>query len=245
MKTNLVSTKPSDDKTVERNLEPPPNRVVTNPATTASPSDRPPQIQLNSAIGTLDLLSEMEMAELMACEAVIANDWENEVQVGMALIQVRDNKLWRNDYRDFKAYYRVRWAFSHTKVYRLVSAVGIYKNLVQMKDVPKPESEASLRPLIPLTPEQAQQVWQKAAALASGNPITERLVRRAVKELGLNPPKHESVQAKKSEQRKIVREGVDELVLLVGKHVGYDILQTKLEALSFNLSQLFRPSKPS
>ena len=56
-----------------------------------------------------DELTALELSELAQCEAVIAQGLRTFVDVGAALLKVRDARLYRAEWTTFEAYCRDRW----------------------------------------------------------------------------------------------------------------------------------------
>jgi hypothetical protein len=107
------------------------------------------------------------------------------VKVGLALARIRDLRLYRAEFQTFEAYYRTKWHYGRRYVYHLISAAQLFTQVfVDGKD-PKPRHESQLRPLMGLSPEQAQLAWERATEMASGRKTTAQMVKSAVKELHL------------------------------------------------------------
>jgi hypothetical protein len=127
-----------------------------------------------------------------------------------------------------------------------MDAAKLAQVLASEPDVPGPDHESPLRPLIPLSENQAKLVWQCAAANSAGRPITLRLIKGTMKtlqiQLGKKAP--ERVRIKKSDQRNLVKQVLQELIVLItAKAAHHDLLQ-KAELLHGRLQALFAPSKP-
>jgi hypothetical protein len=60
-------------------------------------------------LGQVELLTDEERANLFACEIVIESGWQTFVQVGLALAQIRDGRLYKEEYHTFQAYCRLKW----------------------------------------------------------------------------------------------------------------------------------------
>ncbi len=133
---------------------------------------------------TLDLLapaalSEAESAKLSRLEAVIETGLVEFKRVGLALLEIRDSRLYRAEFGTFEEYCRERWGMSKTHANRYVEAAGVAVNLTPM-GVIQPERERQLRPLAPLEPEQQREAWATAVREAGGAQPTAAIVERAV-----------------------------------------------------------------
>ena len=106
----------------------------------------------------------------------------------------------------------------------------------------KPDNERQIRPLVGLAPEQAQLAWDHAVKLAGKGNITERLVKKAVKELQLTgavvpvaPPPRRSI----AKQRRLVGDAIAELIVLIRQKAAYEVLTEKMEALLGRFESLY------
>jgi hypothetical protein len=114
-------------------------------------------------------------------EKVIEKGMNHFVEVGTALMIIRDEKLYKDTFRTFKEYCKERWGFSRIQAYRLIKAYNVSGNLLPMGN--KPTSERQLRPLTHLEPEQQKQVWNQAVKTAPNGKVTARHVEKVIDEL--------------------------------------------------------------
>jgi hypothetical protein len=126
-------------------------------------------------------LSVVEVQRLEALESVIDAGMQTFVHVGNALLEIRDNRLYRNTHRTFEEYCRERWEFSKSHASRLISAAEVVEVL---KMSPRgdilPAVEKHARPLTSLPPEQQPAVWQRAVETAPNGKITQAHVQAVV-----------------------------------------------------------------
>jgi hypothetical protein len=129
-------------------------------------------------------LTTAEERDLQRFESTIAANLAAFFQVGYALMEVNQRKLYRGEFKTFEEYCRKRWEMHKAYAYRLISAAEVCKNLSPIGDIPLPDNECQIRPLIGLKPVTATKAWKRAydAAGASGR-ITGALVQKAVGEL--------------------------------------------------------------
>ena len=80
-------------------------------------------------------------ARLDECEATIERGLKTFTEVGQALMEIRDARLYRGKYGTFEAYCEVRWAISRPRAYQLIEAAGAVSTMVDKIDVPPPTSE--------------------------------------------------------------------------------------------------------
>lgn len=110
------------------------------------------------------MTTEVEAADqLLTHEAVIERGLGSFLEVGAALIAIRDGKLYLATHSTFEAYCSARWQLSRPHAYRLIGAAETVAALSPMGDIPVPTSERQARELAGLTPEVAADVMAKAA----------------------------------------------------------------------------------
>src|SRR6266851_1670786 len=81
------------------------------------------------------------------------------VEVGEALMEIRDNRLYRSDYATFEEYCRERWGWSRRHADRQIAAAEVAGNLRPQGLTPASEKQA--RQLVDLTPEQQATVAEQ------------------------------------------------------------------------------------
>jgi hypothetical protein len=128
---------------------------------------------------TTTALSNTEQDELEKHESVIERGLQTFYEVGYALSEIREQKLYRAAYATFEDYCRERWNMSRANANRLVQAAAIADNLAPMGA--KPTSERQVRPLSKLPPDEQQEAWREAAERSGGKP-TARVVGEVVQE---------------------------------------------------------------
>ena len=147
-----------------------------------------------------------ERAELGTLEGIISREMKSFMDVGNALLTIRDRQLYREQFRNFKAYCTERWGMSKNYANRLISGCQVAVNLggqviQRSKDGAhghqlcspceiQPTSERQIRPLSQLEPAQQRTVWEEAVKTApAGMAVTYTQVKALVAELiGPAPP---------------------------------------------------------
>lgn len=134
--------------------------------------------------GDLSPVEETRLAEL---ETVIKENFAGFVAVGNALAEIRDGRLYRQDYKGFEDYCRDLWDMSHQRADQLIASKSVIDNLttIVVKDGDAetcgnilPANEAQARELTKLPPEEQVAVWQRL--VTSGAKITAKAVKKAV-----------------------------------------------------------------
>lgn len=123
-------------------------------------------------------LSTQQAERLEAIEARIQKGVKSFLDVGNALMEVKQEQLWRGEYESFDDYCQRRWNFSQWYAYRLTSAVEVANRLDNCPK--KPKQEAQLRPLAKLPKDQQAAAWQEAVDEAEGDEPTAKEVAAVV-----------------------------------------------------------------
>lgn len=71
------------------------------------------------------IVSEIERARLAQLEAVVERGMQTFVDVGLALAEIRDARLYRETHTTFELYLDERWAMSRAKGYRMIDAAQV------------------------------------------------------------------------------------------------------------------------
>lgn len=99
-------------------------------------------------------LSPVKLETLVSLERTIDQALAEFVNVGSALMRIRDERLYKASHRKFAEYCKARWDFSAKHAYRLIAAAEIVGKLKAGKGQVPPESlptrEAQVRPLVQL-----------------------------------------------------------------------------------------------
>jgi hypothetical protein len=132
------------------------------------------------------VLTAGEESELEHLEQVIDRGMATFVEVGRALLTIRDRRLYRSSHETFEGYCLERWGFTRTYAHRLISATEVVSNVANLATNPNPPSrESHARPLVGLPAARQQQVWTQAnrEAQEEGARVTaariEEILRRA------------------------------------------------------------------
>jgi len=172
---------------------------------------------------------------------MIDTGWRGVLDVGLAFARIRDGRLYRVDFKRLQDYCQSKWQYGRDYVDRVISAALVTTRLLTACQQ-KPQHEAQVRPLVGLTPEQAQQAWEHAIEAAGGRKITSRLVRNALKELqfGKKPaPVAQEPRLNKAEQRRLIDNSIGQQLALISQKVSYDRLAEKVELLHGYVQPLF------
>lgn len=130
-------------------------------------------------ITTIEPLTPAEARHLRSLEGRVERSLQSFRDVGEALLEIRDSRLYRMTHKTFEDYCRERWFLEPTRAHQFMGAAEVAKVLGD--GVEGPVNEAQARELVPLVhtrPEVVRQVW--AEVQATGKPITANVVREVV-----------------------------------------------------------------
>lgn len=174
---------------------------------------------------SIETLGPKMAARLVKLEERVEKGLVAFADVGNALHEIREQRLYRINYDTFDEYARVRWHMSGTQAHRLIDAAEIVGLL---NGLPAPRHEAHARALVPLRkdPERLQAVWREVTT-ADPQPTAQR-VQEAVRAV-LTP-------AKTPGQAEVLPPPVEPAEPRISVHVGVDLdLQQAKAALTYLL----------
>jgi phage N-6-adenine-methyltransferase len=128
------------------------------------------------------VLTVTQAARLEECEGVIERGLQTFVEVGEALMEIRDDKLYLTTHASFDDYCRERWSMRREiadEYVRKAEVAGAFKAIA----LTPPTIETHYKALAPLRdePERMGAVWEQAQATAESQerPVTEADIRTA------------------------------------------------------------------
>ena len=90
----------------------------------------------------MDVLTVVEQSELAQHEATIERGLKTFVEVGFALMAIRDGRLYRQNHGTFEAYCQGRWGFTRMRASQLIAAAEVAQNVNNCLQIPPPMNEA-------------------------------------------------------------------------------------------------------
>jgi hypothetical protein len=124
-------------------------------------------------------LTALESESLTMCEQVIDRGLNTFYEVGRALMQIRDQRLYRQMYGTFEDYCQKRWQMGRRYVNQLIGASAVVDNL-GTNGSQTPENERQARPLTQLEPEEQRIVWQVVKETAPNGKLSEAHIKSVV-----------------------------------------------------------------
>ena len=131
-------------------------------------------------------LSKSEAETFAQAEATISSGLNSFLEVGNALMKIRDGKLYRNTHKTFALYLKERWGIQRAQGYRLIKSADTIRELNQLnseKPIPLPSSERQIRILQKIKdPRKRHAVLLRAKELAKSETIAYRHLADAMRE---------------------------------------------------------------
>lgn len=132
-------------------------------------------------------LSPGERRHLTALERRIERGLQTFKEVGAALMEVRDSRLYREAHPSFESYCQSRWGMERQRAYQLIGAVEVVEALPE-KTRGLIRNEATARELVSVMredPTAFQTVWDRSVEVASrdGGKVTAEVVRQVKAEV--------------------------------------------------------------
>jgi hypothetical protein len=124
-----------------------------------------------------DIMTLAEAQYLDRCEAVITRGMKTFIEVGNALSEIRDERLYRASHGTFDEYCRDRWGWTSSRARQLIGAAETVTNVTAIGGT-APGTESQARELAGLTADQAATVMRVAHERSGGN-ITAAAIRES------------------------------------------------------------------
>jgi hypothetical protein len=128
------------------------------------------------------LIGKTGVSQLAQCEEIIERGLDSFIEVGNALLQIREGRLYREDYDDFETYCQERWEMCGRRAHQLIESAKVIANISSTEQIVQfPRSESQVRPLTSLPLPIQRVAWTEAVTTAKrpGKPTAEE-VRAAV-----------------------------------------------------------------
>lgn len=145
----------------------------------------------------VEALEISEAVRLDELETVIERGQQTFIEVGNALMEIRDSRLYKRDFKTFEEYCEIRWNWKRAHAYRLIEAAEVVNEMSPIGDIeqiPIVNNEAQARELAKVEDKQERlQVWQTVNEIASieNKPVTAKLVEQVAAAIR-NPQPHVS-----------------------------------------------------
>jgi hypothetical protein len=110
----------------------------------------------------MNVITEPEVERLKSLEGVIGRGKKAFIEVGLALREIRDSRLYKVKYKTFDAYVQERWDFSRIRAHQLIDAAEVVENVKNFKQNDSaPAKESHAFQLAKLPAEEQAEVWEE------------------------------------------------------------------------------------
>lgn len=127
-----------------------------------------------------EIITVEESSELVRLEIIVEKGLQTFTEVGEALAEIRDRRLYRIEHATFADYCKVKWQMSDRRARQLMDAAEVVGEISKSGTM-VPVSERQARPLAALPPAQRAPAWKAAVAASPTGKPTAREVRVVVK----------------------------------------------------------------
>jgi hypothetical protein len=124
-------------------------------------------------------LTQADTERLKELESVIARGRKTFIEVGYALAEIRDRRLYRQTHATFEAYCAEQWGWTRQRSYQLMNAATVVKLLPAGMST-SVDNEATARELAKLEPKEREKVLR--AIEQRGERVTPAAIRAVVNE---------------------------------------------------------------
>jgi len=164
-------------------------------------------------------LNSLERSTLRKHERTIEEGKQAFVEVGNALLAIRDGKLYRETHKSFATYCEEKWDFTDRRARQLIEGATVAKTVAEAPPLMAESgtrvplsTEKQARQLAPLPPDEQAPAWEEAVAEAGdGQPTANQVKavvnrRQAAKLNGDPPPKKKAKPGKKFDKPALYKE---------------------------------------
>lgn len=128
-------------------------------------------------------LTPSEVQQLEDYEAIIARSLRGFVEVGEALAEIRDRRLYRAKFSSFEAYLAEKWPTVKLRhAYRLIEGAAIAADVSHGSHLPAPETERQARALAVVPEQERVPVWRESVERNGGKPAPSNVIEQVWKE---------------------------------------------------------------
>lgn len=129
----------------------------------------------------------MTQERLSHLESMIEKKQRSFYEIGKALKEIRDERLYRILlFETFEAYTKTRWDIGKSQAYRLIEACSVIDNLSPIGEI-LPENESQVRALTQLEPFDQRKIWREF--LKTGKELTALNIRKFISSCRNRPDK--------------------------------------------------------
>jgi hypothetical protein len=123
------------------------------------------------ALATLNPAARVTLAD---CEQRIERALNGFVDMGQALTDIRDGRLYKATHGTFEAYCQERWDIGRDYADRMIAAAQVVLTIVS-KGLPAPTKESQARALVAVPEPERADVWREAVERTGGKPTAKAI----------------------------------------------------------------------
>jgi hypothetical protein len=138
-------------------------------------------------------LTGREIKTLNQCERIIERGQQTFLEVGKALLKIKEQSLYRSDFDTFADYCEQRWGWNVRRAQQLIAAVKTTES-VDANNCSQILTESQARELGKVPAEKREEVIGWAQEKADGKPLTAAAIRKAAEEVAKAEPEEEQEQ---------------------------------------------------
>ncbi|MFC1524697.1 hypothetical protein ACFL6N_07900 [Thermodesulfobacteriota bacterium] len=171
-------------------------------------------------------LSVREENRRKELESVIEKNFAAFVEVGLALTEIRESKLYRTTHTTFAAYCTELWDCNKSRAHQLINSALVVRNLSTMVDKIEgiPKNERQCRPLAGLPMMDQVALWEEAVETAPDGKVTAAHVKRTAQ---IWARKKQTKTANKT--RQTVTDSIDSLLAQIQTEINSNWKTTSKE----------------
>lgn len=162
-------------------------------------------LQKDVISGDQELLTTAEEKRREELVRIVKDGLNKFIEVGMALAEIRDKKLYRNTHETFEKFVNDTFSIGIRYAQMLMQGTKTVENLKTRTQVRLPESERQVRPLSEFgnDPDIQAKLWGRAVQKADGGSPSPATVRDVVEEYYVEegyslPPEEEELRERKA-----------------------------------------------
>ena len=150
------------------------------------------------------ILTPDERAELGHCETIIERELAKFVEVGIALANIRDGRLYRDTHGTFEDYCRERWGFSRVRAHQMIDAAEVVGVLtIVNSDSPVIANEGQARAIASTLKEHGPEVAAQVLREAARDALTAASITKVANELKRDNRQKKQIYARARDERRL------------------------------------------
>lgn len=136
-------------------------------------------------------LSKNEQKRLAELESVVTNNFQAFYDVGCALREIQQQRLYRQTHPTFADYANDLWDLARRRAYQFIESADVIDNVKQIEMCTNgtqkiiPQNERQARVLSKYPPEKQVEIWSQAVQNLDGGKMTAGHIRTTANRLGL------------------------------------------------------------